>query len=401
MKLGWMPLLANLLVVVYALDGCLSLLEAVLRAGTGSQALLGVRNAFASFVFWTGIAYVPLLVLAPRLPTVTLLLLILSLVWLNFSAAPLPLLIDSTVALSFASVLFQLSFALLAFLWIRRCNGGRGWLWTDAVLKGPALSLKHSMAAVAGYLVVLVPAGVLYGLVYVLTAIQLSTQGFVSFDLQGVSLADRHYEREDREIRLVGMMHIGEEENYRRLVQSFIEESTIVLAEGLTDEDVVLEAPLSYERLAAVLGLEQQRSLADYLGEAYDEGASGWPVIQYADMDLREFSPETREFLERIGRALNSDRMAPAMQQMVADYVDRPEVLRTVEQDIIHRRNRHLLDEMTLALADYRRLVVPWGALHLPYIEEAITGWGFEPTNSTRHRLISWRGVMEALVDGD
>jgi hypothetical protein len=197
------------------------------------------------------------------------------------------------------------------------------------------------------------------------------------------------------------MMHIGEEENYRRLVQSFIEESTIVLAEGVTDEDVILEAPLSYESFAAVLGLEQQRTLTDYLGEAYNEGASEWPVIQYADMDLREFSPETQAFLERIGRALNSDRMAQAMQQMVADYADRPEVLRTVEQDIIHRRNRHLLDEMTLALADYRRLVVPWGALHLPYIEEAITGWGFEPASSTRHRLISWRGIIEALVGGD
>ena len=59
MMLRWLPLLANLLVVVYALDGCLSLLEAVVRAGTGSQALLGLRNAFAIFVFCTGIAYVP------------------------------------------------------------------------------------------------------------------------------------------------------------------------------------------------------------------------------------------------------------------------------------------------------------------------------------------------------
>ncbi len=396
-----MPLLANLLVVVYALDGCLSLLEAVLRAGTGSQALLGLRNAFASFVLCTGIAYVPLLVLAPRLPTVTLLLLVLSLVWLNFSAVPLPLLIDSLLALGFASVFFQLSFAVLAFLWIRRCNGGRGWLWTDSALKGPALSWKHSMAVIAGCVVVLVPAGVLYGIVYALTAIQLSTQGFVSFDLLGVSLADRRYEREDREIRLVGMMHIGEEDNYRRVVQSFIEESTIVLAEGMTDEGVVLETPLSYERFAAILGLEQQRFLADYLGEAYGEDPSGWPVIQHADLDLGELSPDTQEFLERIGRALNSDRMVPAMQQMIADYADRPEVLRTIEHDIIHLRNQHLLDEMTLALEDYQRVVVPWGALHLPYIEEAITGWGFEPANSTRHRLISWRGILEALVGGE
>ena len=115
-----MPLIANLLVVVYALDGCLSLLETVLRAATGSLALLGLRNAFATVVFGTGILYLPLLVLTPRLPTVTLLLLILSLVWLNFSAAPLPILIDSTVALSFASVLFQFSFALLIFYQLMR-----------------------------------------------------------------------------------------------------------------------------------------------------------------------------------------------------------------------------------------------------------------------------------------
>ena len=123
-------------------------------------------------------------------------------------------------------------------------------------------------------------------------------------------------------------------------------------------------------------------------------------MIQHADLDLGELSRDTQEFLERIGRALNSDRMVPAMQQMVADYTDRPEVLRTIEHDIIHLRNQHLLDEMTLALEDYQRVVVPWGALHLPYIEAAITGWGFEPANSTRYRLISWRGILEALVGG-
>jgi hypothetical protein len=68
-----------------------------------------------------------------------------------------------------------------------------------------------------------------------------------------------------------------------------------------------------------------------------------------------------------------------------------------VERDILHLRNEHLLSEIEAALEEYERLVVPWGALHLPFIERAILERGFHPTASTRHRLISWGSVAREI----
>ena len=40
---------------------------------------------------------------------------------------------------------------------------------------------------------------------------------------------------------------------------------------------------------------------------------------------------------------------------------------------------------------------MPWGALHLPAIEDAVLSWGFEETSRERHPLIDWRTVAAAV----
>jgi hypothetical protein len=74
-----------------------------------------------------------------------------------------------------------------------------------------------------------------------------------------------------------------------------------------------------------------------------------------------------------------------------------PESLKLVERDVFERRNERLLAELEAALPDYERVVVPWGALHLPAIEEAVRKDGFVQTGSTRRRLLSWPTVVSAL----
>jgi hypothetical protein len=74
-----------------------------------------------------------------------------------------------------------------------------------------------------------------------------------------------------------------------------------------------------------------------------------------------------------------------------------PEVLAAFQRDILDRRNEHLFTEIESALDDYERVVVPWGALHLPAVERTVIDWGFEERSRELHELISWGTIFAAL----
>ena len=77
---------------------------------------------------------------------------------------------------------------------------------------------------------------------------------------------------------------------------------------------------------------------------------------------------------------------------------ERPEVVVAAQHDIFDLRNALLLDHIAEATTEFDHVIVPWGALHLPDIEAAILDDGFEPTERTRHRLLSWATVSSALA---
>ena len=115
----------------------------------------------------------------------------------------------------------------------------------------PILSMLIVVPAVGAVLVLgVAPATLLYAVVLLVTSIEVGTRGFVAFDRAGVTLDDRSYARGDREVRLVGMMHVGEEDSYREVVASFSIPATVVLEEGVTDRSGLLESPLAYDGVA-------------------------------------------------------------------------------------------------------------------------------------------------------
>jgi hypothetical protein len=231
-----------------------------------------------------------------------------------------------------------------------------------------------------------------------LVSIQLITDGFVRFDLTGVSLADRRFERDDREIRLVGMMHIGEREAYEALVASFSGGSTVVLAEGLTDRDHLLQAPFSFEGVARAAGLDTQDEIEAYFDDV--EAPQQWqrPDVRHADVDLSDFHPDTIALLGRVGEVWDGENPLGAFADLYVHYGEEPERWAVFAEDVLTRRNLHLLDELRAALVEYERVVVPWGALHLPFVELRVREMGFEPTTDTHHPLASWQTIAAALL---
>ncbi|MGA7395292.1 MAG: hypothetical protein WBW78_21790 [Terrimicrobiaceae bacterium] len=62
-----------------------------------------------------------------------------------------------------------------------------------------------------------------------------------------------------------------------------------------------------------------------------------------------------------------------------------------VMNDILFARNQRLAAEIESSLRDYRRVIVPWGAMHLPEIESWLEARNFvEREESERRALGFW-----------
>ena len=398
MKPAWLCAAANAVVCLSLADGVVSLLDEGLQA-LGIGALYPIRAVLAGVTAVAVLASLPAMALTPRLPLAVFLPLALGTLWLLLGGAPLGMWLSPGNVMVAACVL-QVGLAGLAFAMIRRHNGGRRWLFDAESPSAPAFTARRSLGFAATALVAGLPVLGLYLVLLAATYVESATRGFVAFDLNGVSLADRRYAKEDREVRLVGMMHLGEDAGYRALVSSFSEENTVVLAEGLTDESGRLGESLHYGRAAEALGLSPQGDLRDYLVDSGDPDSElpRWPEVRHADIDASAFAPETITWLRRAAAVWASPNFGAAFRELIetARQTD-PAELAAFQYEILDLRNEHLIGELDAALEEYPRVIVPWGALHLPVIEEAVIGRGFTLRSRAEHPLLSWRTIVDAL----
>ncbi|MBW2292059.1 MAG: hypothetical protein JRG89_15310 [Deltaproteobacteria bacterium] len=387
--------LANIFVVGYAADAVVSLIALVVGEAT---LVLLLQRSLASLVYLGAFVCIPMLAFCARLPAPLLLTLCMSVFWLASGGAPLPLAFDPDTTLPAVLALFQSAFALAALLRIRQLNRGRGWLIGDETRPGPAFSFAHTVRFLATLVFIVAPLFLGYVLISVGTWIEVGTERFIRVDLSGIQLSDRRYTRGEREIRLVGMMHLGEDATYRDLAASFVAENTVVLEEGVSDETGKFGRAISYDRLARSLGLHAQRSFGDYLSsQPGDEETTAWPVIRNADVDAQAFSPETLAYLELAARIWDSDEPLAAFLELYRDTLEHPDRTKLLLHDVIELRNRQLIDEIERALPIYDRIIVPWGALHLPEIEREMLARGFVLENETRRQVIAWETLLHAI----
>lgn len=399
MQPPWLRHAANALLVGSALDVALSLADEVLRAALGVEALAAPRGAVAGLVALGMLLALPALAATPRLPLAVFGPLALGTLWLSAGAAPLPLAVaPERVGLVGSAI----QGALVAAAWLaaRRHHRGRRWLFSADSPPAPAFSWRRTLALCGAALALGPPLAVAYLALSIATSLEVLTQGFVRVDLEGIALGDRRYARDGRDVRLVGMMHIGEEGAYRSIVRSFSREDTVVLAEGVRDREGLLRGGLEYGRAAEALGLQPQRDLRSYLVDPDDPGARPpeWPRVREADVDASRFEPETLEWIAWVGTLWASDDLVAALRAIVVRAaLQDPEQWQIVQADILDRRDAHLIGEVERALGDFRHVIVPWGALHLPAVERALLGWGFEPLERRERRLASWRTIAAAV----
>jgi hypothetical protein len=89
-----------------------------------------------------------------------------------------------------------------------------------------------------------------------------------------------------------------------------------------------------------------------------------------------------------------------AFARLYVRYIEEHDRWAVVLEDVLTRHNHHLLEALQVALMEYDRVIVPWGALHLPFVQRQVLEMGFEPTTRTHHPLASWKTILAALFPG-
>lgn len=389
---------ANFYIIVFLLDAGLSLIDELLVAGGSPLPILTSGRILISFVviLLSLVVYV-CLGIDRRLPKRVFLPMTLYIAWCAVSMWPLSGVIGRE-SLPLAAAVGQLAIGLLGIVLLR----GRV-LLPRPVFEKSSFSPRNSLGFIALNLL-LAPIVLLYGsLALASTYLEEQTAGFLRISPIGIYMAERSYHRDAKQIRLAGMIHIGKEEYYEDLADSLSSESTIILAEGVTDRERLLEHNFNYSKLAGVIGLSSQDTMRidGNLVDLDDPGRvaateSGKPDIAWADIDLSRFDPQTIEFLNAIGRTLFSGKpLIEALGEYSAWANENmtPERVAGVMADIIDKRNAAVIASMSKTLQRYDTIIIPWGAMHMPSIEAAVLERGFERGEKKERMSLDFRTI--------
>lgn len=226
---------------------------------------------------------------------------------------------------------------------------------------------------------VLLPFVAVYFFVCAAQAVHHYSEGFMSLHPTGFTVQARKYVRNDgKAIELFPMAHVANASFYQKVSQTFPTNS-VVLLEGVTDSDNLLTNKLSYKRMAKSLGLAEQK-------ETFAPSPSHGEAVR-ADIDVNQFSAETIDFLNLVtlfhSKGVTVENLVKMMQ-----YSPQPGFEHRLLDDLLNKRNQHLLGEIRSRLPNSNDIVVPWGVAHMPGLAREIEASGFRVSETREYMVI-------------
>ena len=392
---------ANLFFVVYLIDGAVSLLHELVAVFTQTATTTGLRELIAVAALLLAIPLYVSLGIDRRLPKLIIIPQILFIFWVGLGAWPI---VITSGFFGLIAAFVQTLLGLLPFILYAGTAGSNRLLPKERFLED-FFGLRNTILFFLLNLV-LVPLAFSYMAVALMAHYaDRETAGFVRLGSDGIHMEERVYSRSGQNIRLTGMIHIGEQEFYRDLIDSTTTDRTVILAEGVTDENNLLTTSFGYDAMARLLGLSSQADM-EFTGRLIDdsdleeitEGVldDQEPHIIQADIDLSRFDPQTIEFINILGKHLfNSDSLPQGLQAYDAwaeEHIT-PETSDIIFNDLLDSRNEVVISWLDRVLPIYDTIIIPWGALHMPGIETEILERGFKQTSSRERLSIDFNNV--------
>ena len=232
--------------------------------------------------------------------------------------------------------------------------GARGFSWA------------HLSVFILANVFVLLPLVVIYLFSCGARAVNHFSEGFMALHPSGFTVQVRKYMRDDgKAIELFPMAHVAAASFYQQVSRSF-PTNAVILMEGVSDTGNLLTNKITYKRMAKTLGLAEQK----------ETFAPNPQEVVRADVDVNVFSRETIDFLNLImlfhSRGVTSENIAKFSQ-----YSPRPGFEKRLFDDLLVKRNAHLLGEIRAHLETSDSIMVPWGVAHMPGLAREIQKEGF------------------------
>ena len=402
----------NLFFIIYLVDGALSLLHEIAAGFLQIEPTSGLRNLVAVAALLLAMPLYMSLGIDRRLPKLIIIPQILFIFWVGLGAWPI---VITNGSFGLLAAFVQTLLGLLPFI-LYAGTAGSNRLLPEERFHENFFGLRNTLLFFSLH-IVLLPLAFGYMAVSVLAQYADSeTAGFVRLGSDGLHMEERVYSLSGKNIRLTGMIHIGEQEFYSDLIDSTASGRTVILAEGVTDKDSLLTSSFGYDSVAQLLGLTSQADV-EFPGQLIDESDltemslgeydALEPHIIHADTDLSRFDPQTIEFINVLGKHLfNSDSLPQGLQAYDAWARENvtPETSEIIFGDLLDLRNEVVLSWVDRVLPFYDTIVIPWGALHMPGIEAAILDRGFRQVSS-RERLsvdfasVPVSGILQKLAE--
>ena len=379
----WLALLLSLCLGLFLLDAALSLADDSLSLFLGWHFLSAVRGTVGLLSLLGVVAVYGLMGLTPMIPK--RLFLPVALFAPVTLLAAVPVMIYSYGRIHELAWTVSLAQVVLGLVILRWVQGGWKLNWPvvpELWLSARRFSWRNLGGFLAVNVLVLLPAVALYLAGCAALAVDHFSAGFLALGPAGVKVQVRTYVRADgKTIQLVPMSHVGEPEFYQQLTQSFPSNS-MILMEGVTDDRNLLTNKISYKRMATTLGLaEQQREFKPSQGE--------WVS---ADVDVGDFAATTIEFLNVVMLVHVKGLTLPTVLELM-HYAPPPQVELRLLEDLLTKRNRHLLGEIQSRLRETEHIIVPWGAAHIPELAQEIQKSGFKLGETHEYMAIRFRAA--------
>ncbi len=398
--------LVNAFLAISAISGLLSLVDDAVLNSPMDGAMFALRTQFGVLAFVLSLLALAAVILVPHLPRLVLLPPVLVFIWQVFGAPGIEWSISDRKtwvtldALALGSVAF-------AFL-LNRMTTGHWFLAASRLPFRDGLVFRTLVTMpIAAIAVAVVAVGAVLAAVPVF--IEQQSHGYLHFASKGLEVRETILRKGDATVHLVGMVHIGEPAFYRNLYDS-IPQDALILAEGVTDKAGRMKAKPSYENAARGLGLESQGEFQRLLAGskhpvepatplAATPAPKSGPTVVFADIDVADLSPTTLKFLEQVGTIFQSPTLSGAISRYfeVATKFKEDEI-NNVMEEIVKKRNNKVLSEFDRYSGQYKNIYIPWGALHMPDLEDKLKQRGFQIESQRMLAIARYQTIIDALT---
>lgn len=355
----------SLVLVLFLASALLTFTDNTFYLVTGRQDLAPFGGLPFLLMLLAGIPTYCMMALIPSIPKRIFLPVSLFIPVVYIAITPLLVIFrDHALLVIWSASLAQL---LLGLLILKRMHGGSKLRWPlfpERQLADRPFSWVNLTGVIAAGVFLVIPGLVLYAAFTAKLTIEHFSDGFVALRPNGISMQVRDYVRDDgKKITLVPMSHVGEAEFYHDLAASF-PPGSVILMEGVTDKDQLMNTHSDYSKMATSIGGVEQTQAFKPKGE-----------IVAADVDMNSLSPATLGMIKTAmlvhAKGVTAETLPILMKPMP------PGMEKQLMDDILTKRNRHLLEVVRERLPTSENIIIPWGAAHMPEIAREIQKEGF------------------------